>query len=118
MPASVNVIPLDAPPARLGVVHDLSDLTVAVCCALSLLVHVTVSPTFAVIVGGSKAKFAIVTLTVPAVVDGAHAPAAADGAVVAVALPQAAAMSMIAAIAAAIRNMDRQGASIGATTGV
>jgi hypothetical protein len=41
---------------------------------------VTVSPTFAVTVGGSNAKLAILTVTVPAVLDGAQAPAAADAA--------------------------------------
>jgi hypothetical protein len=45
-----------------------------------LFVHVTVSPTFAVMVGGSKAKLAILTVTVPEVLDGAQAPAAADAA--------------------------------------
>jgi hypothetical protein len=42
-----------------------------------LFVQVTTSPTLAVIVAGLKAKFAIVAVTVPASVDGAHAPAAA-----------------------------------------
>jgi hypothetical protein len=54
-------------------VHVASDAIVAVWGALSLLVHVTTSPTPAVIVGGSKAKPAIVAATVPASVDGAQA---------------------------------------------
>jgi hypothetical protein len=80
VPAAVNVMPLDAPLSMLGVVHDSSEFTVAVCAVLSLLVHVTVSPTFAVMVGGSNLKLAILTVTVPAVLDGAQAPAAADAA--------------------------------------
>jgi uncharacterized protein YjbI with pentapeptide repeats len=53
-------------------------LTVAVCWTESLFAHVITSPTLAVTVAGSNAKFAILTDTVPVASDGAHGPAAAD----------------------------------------
>lgn len=78
-PAVLNTRLPVAPLARLSVVHVGSDVTVAVCGALSLLVHVMTSPTLAVIDAGLNAKFAIVALTLPVSDDGAHAasPAAA-----------------------------------------
>lgn len=78
-PAVLNTRLPVAPLARLSVVQVGSDVTVAVCGAVSLLVHVMTSPTLAVTEAGENAKFAIVALTVPVSVDGAHAapPAAA-----------------------------------------
>ena len=63
----------EAPAAIFPVSHDESDVTVAVCAVVSLLVQVTVSPTLAVMEAGLNAKLAIVAATVPAVVDAAHA---------------------------------------------
>lgn len=63
----------DVPLARFAVVHVSADVTVAVWGALSSLVQVTTSPAFAVMVAGLKAKSAIVAVTVPVSVDGAHA---------------------------------------------
>jgi hypothetical protein len=78
-PAVLKTMPPEAPLANVSVVQVGSDFTVAVCCALSLFVHVMVSPTLALIDVGLKAMFAIVPVTVPASDDGAHgaSPAAA-----------------------------------------
>jgi hypothetical protein len=66
-------MPPEAPGANVPVSQDDSVVSVAVWAVVSLLVHVTTSPTLAVMVAGLKAKFAIVAATVPVVVEGAHA---------------------------------------------
>ena len=65
-----------APAAIVPVSQDASDFSVAVCPVLSLLVHVTTSPTLAVMVAGLNAKPAIVAATVPVSVDFSQPPAA------------------------------------------
>src|SRR4029453_5499122 len=63
----------EAPAAIFPVSHDESDVTVAVCAVVSLLVQVTVSPTLAVMEAGLNAKLGIVAATGPAVLPPRHA---------------------------------------------
>ena len=56
-------MPPEAPGAKVPVSQADSVVSVAVWAVVSLLVHVTTSPTLAVMVAGLKAKFAIVAAT-------------------------------------------------------